>query len=222
MSNQPSKNIEAIAQSIQWFGQSSIKIQHSGKTIYIDPYMIKNEDKADLILITHSHFDHFSVDDLKKVVTKDSIIYCPIDLVDKCNALGVSKVISVSPGFEAEWKGIGIRAVHMYNLTKKDKHPIENKWVGYVLNIGGIKVYHAGDTERIPEMKNIKCDIVLLPLGQVYTMNSIKDAVDTVLDVDASIAIPIHFGMYEGTMEDALKFKRLLEGKVEVMILQKG
>lgn len=222
MSTLPSKNIEAVAQSIQWFGQGCIKIQHSGQTIYIDPYLLKKEDTADLILITHSHFDHFSVDDLKKIITCETVIYCPADLVEKSKNLGAARVVGVSPGYESEYKGIGIQTVPMYNILKKDKHPMENKWVGYVLNLAGVRVYHAGDTERIPEMKNIKCDIVLLPLGQTYTMNSIKDAADSVLDVDASVAIPIHFGMYEGKAEDAHEFKRLLVGKVEVMILEKG
>lgn len=220
--SQPSKNIEAVAESIQWFCQGCVKIQHSGKSIYFDPYKLKRADKADLILITHSHFDHYSVEDLKKIVTSETAIFCPKDVAEKANELYAGKVITVSPGYETEWKGIGIKTVPMYNIVKKDKHPRVNNWVGYVLNLNGVKVYHAGDTERIPEMKDINCDIVFLPLGQTYTMNSVKDAANAVLDVNASVAIPIHYGMYEGKNEDALEFKRLLEEKVEVIILERN
>jgi L-ascorbate metabolism protein UlaG (beta-lactamase superfamily) len=218
MAGQLSKNIEAFAESIQWFGQSSIKIQYSGKTIYIDPFTLKISDKADVIFITHPHFDHYSEEDIKKISTPDTLIYCPNELVESANKLSVAKVIGVAPGFESEFKGIGIKAVPAYNIVKTDKHPKEKKWVGYVLNFGHVSIYHAGDTERIPEMKNIKCDIVLIPLGQTYTMGKVDEAVDAVMDTNASLAIPIHFGMYEGNAEDAEKFKKLLTGKAEVLI----
>jgi L-ascorbate metabolism protein UlaG (beta-lactamase superfamily) len=94
--------------------------------------------------------------------------------------------------------------------------------VGYIVEIDGVKVYHAGDTERIPEMKNIDCDIALLPLGQTYTMNSVEEAAEAALDTGAEVAIPIHYGMYEGTKEDAEKFKELLDGKMKVVILEPG
>lgn len=218
MTNQLSKNIEALAESIQWFGQSSVKIQCSGKTIYIDPFVIKVADKADVIFITHPHFDHFSEEDLKKVSSPDTTIFCPNELVDKSKNLGFTKVYGVAPGFESEWKGISIKAVPAYNIVKNDKHPKDKKWVGYVLTLNNVKLYHTGDTERIPEMKDINCDIILLPLGQTYTMNAVDDAVNAVLDTNASVAIPIHFGMYEGKAEDAEKFEKLLEGRVEVII----
>ncbi len=218
MTNQPSKNIEALAESIQWFGQASVKIQYSGKTIYIDPFSLKTTDNADAIFITHPHFDHYSEEDINKIATHDTIMYCPTEVVAKANDLKVAKVYGVAPGYESEWKGIGIKTVPAYNLLKTDKHPKEKKWVGYILTLGGVKVYHTGDTERIPEMKGIKCDIILLPLGQTYTMNTIDDAVNAVIDSEATVAIPIHYGMYEGKAEDAELFKKLLEGRVEVLI----
>jgi len=218
MTTQPTKNVEAFADSIQWFGQASIKIQQAGKTIYIDPYNLKAADKADAILITHPHFDHFSIEDIKKIASSDTVIFCPTEIKEKASVLGVAKVYGVAPGFETEWKGISIQAVPAYNIVKTDKHPKSSNWVGYVLTLGHVKVYHTGDTERIPEMKSISCDIILLPLGQTYTMNTIADAVDVVLDSNATVAIPIHYGMYEGKAEDAEKFRKLLEGRVEVII----
>ncbi len=98
-------------------------------------------------------------------------------------------------------------------------HPKHNGWVGYVVTVGGRRIYHAGDTERIPEMKTFSCDIALLPLGQTYTMESVEDAAAAARDVKASMAIPIHFGMYEGTQADAEKFRDLLEGEIDVRFL---
>lgn len=220
MTTLATKNIEALAESIQWFGQASVKIQNCGKTIYIDPFRLKQPDKADLILITHSHFDHFSPEDLKLIVSADTWIFCPTELASQLLAFGAAKVIHVQPGFETEWRGIQIKAVPMYNLLKTDKHPKDKGWVGYLLNLCNVWLYHTGDTELIPEMKNIKCDIIMLPLGQTYTMNSVEDAVQAVFDTNASVAIPIHYGIYEGSNDDALKFKELLWNKAEVIILQ--
>ena len=218
MTNQLSKNVEAFAESIQWFGQASVKIQYSGKTIYIDPFNLKIPDNADVIFITHPHFDHYSEEDINQIATPETVIFCPNELVESASKLGVAKVFGVASGFETEWKGIIIKAVPAYNIVKSDKHPKEKGWLGFILNLGHVCIYHAGDTERIPEMKNISCDIILIPLGQTYTMNTVKDAVNAVLDTNASIAIPIHFGMYEGIQEDAEFFKSELAGKVDVII----
>lgn len=218
MTSQPSKNVEAFAESIQWFGQASVKIQYSGKTIYIDPFKLTATDKADVIFITHPHFDHYSEEDIKRIATPETVVYCPTEIVEKARKLGLASVCGIAPGYESEWKGIGIKGVPAYNIAKTDKHPKEKKWVGYVLTLGHVKLYHTGDTERIPEMKSIKCDIILLPLGQTYTMNTIDDAVSAVIDTEASVAIPIHYGMYEGKAEDAELFKSKLAGRVEVLI----
>lgn len=218
MTNQLSKNIEALAESIQWFGQASVKVQYSGKTIYIDPFSLKANDEADAIFITHPHFDHYSEEDIKKILTPNTTVFCPTELVESLEKLGVKSVHGVKPGFESEWKGIPIKAVSAYNILKTDKHPKEKEWVGFILTLGHASIYHTGDTERIPEMKNISCDIILLPLGQTYTMNTVEDAANAILDTNASVAIPIHFGMYEGSAQDAEYLKKLLNGKVEVLI----
>jgi L-ascorbate metabolism protein UlaG (beta-lactamase superfamily) len=222
MSTQVSKNIEAVAESIQWFGQAAVKIMNCGKVIYIDPYRVKGNDQADLVLITHSHFDHFSPDDIKKIVAPHTWILCPPDVADEAQKFGAAKVIAVQPGFNDEWHGIEIKTVPMYNVTKNDKHPKSKNWVGYLLNLCHVWLYHTGDTERIPEMKSIKTDIIMLPLEQTYTMNSVDDAAAAVLDTGASIAIPIHYGLHEGSSADIEKFKELLKDKVEVIVLPKS
>lgn len=218
MTHELSKNVEALAESIQWFGQSSVKIQYAGRNIYIDPFNLKKDDTADVIFITHPHFDHYSEKDLKMIFSPETVMFCPNELVESSKKLGIEKVYGVGPGFETEWKGIGIKAVPAYNKVKTDKHPKEKEWVGYVLTLGHVKLYHTGDTERIPEMKGLDCDIIMLPLGQTYTMDSIQDAAKAALDTTASIAIPIHFGMYEGKAQDAEQFKTLLSDKIEIKI----
>lgn len=222
MSTQVSQNIEAVAESTQWFGQAAVKIMNCGKVIYIDPYQVKGNDQADLILITHSHFDHFSPKDIKKIVAPHTRILCPSDLSNEAQQFGAAKVVPVQPSFNDEWQGIEIKTVPMYNVAKTDKHPKSKNWVGYLLNLCHVWLYHTGDTERIPEMKSIKTDIIMLSLGQTYTVNSVEDADAAVLDTGDGVAIPIHYGMYEGSDSDVEKLKALLQDKVEVIVLPKS
>jgi L-ascorbate metabolism protein UlaG (beta-lactamase superfamily) len=212
------QNVTDMANNIHWLGQAAVKINAAGKVIYIDPYQLKKEDKADIVLITHSHHDHLSLSDIEKIITGASIIVAPADCHAKLQDLDVAEIKTVSPGQSLTLDNILVRAVPAYNVIKTNFHPKGNKWVGYVLTVDGVKIYHAGDTERIPEMKDFNCDIAMLPLGQTYTMNSVNEAADAAIDVQAKIAIPIHYGLYEGTDEDAEEFKRLLKDKVDVII----
>lgn len=215
---QPSKQAEQIAQSVKWFGQASVKLQLNGKTIYVDPFNLTERDSADIILITHTHGDHLSAKDLALVSTKQTTIVAPADVLSMLSDTPYATLTPIKPNQSISWEGMEIKAVPSYNIVKNTKHPKEKEWVGYILNLNGTLLYLTGDTERIPEMKDITCDIILLPLGQTYTMNSVEEAVDAVLDTKATIAIPIHYGMYEGTVDDAAKFKELLTGKVMVIV----
>ncbi|UCH15144.1 MAG: MBL fold metallo-hydrolase [Bacteroidales bacterium] len=212
------KNYKSMVDNIHWLGQAAVKIATAEKVIYIDPYRIRNKDQADIVLITHGHSDHLSPDDIEKIITANSIIVAPDNCTGKLKDFNVREIKSISPGQTIALDDINITAVPAYNVVKTNFHPKSNNWVGYVVNIEGTRIYHAGDTERIPEMKDIECDIAMLPLGQTYTMNSVKDAADAAVDVKAGIAIPIHYGLYEGKEDDAKKFKELLAGKVEVII----
>jgi L-ascorbate metabolism protein UlaG (beta-lactamase superfamily) len=208
--------MKELINKIHWYGQAAVMIDAPGCKIYIDPYQLKHTDKADVILITHTHYDHFSEEDIKKVVTQNTIFIAPAD----CNYKGACKQkLTLLPGHFYKAGSVDIEAVPAYNVVKTNKHPKSNNWVGYIINVNGVKVYHAGDTERTPEMKTTSCDIVMLPLGQTYTMNTINEAVEAVIDLGAKIAIPIHYGLYEGKDEDAITFKNLLKDKVEVIIM---
>lgn len=207
-----------MVKNIQWLGQSAVRIQVENKVIYFDPYQIKIQDKADIILITHGHGDHLSNKDISKITTNNTVIVAPKDCESSLSEVQKKKFLKSHPGFKEVVDGITIEAVPAFNVDKTNFHPKENNWVGYIITVNGIRIYHAGDTERIAEMKTFSCDIAMIPLGQTYTMNSVQDAADTAIDVKAKIAIPIHYGMYEGTKADAEKFKQLLEGKVTVII----
>ena len=221
--NEVSKNLKEMAKNIFWIEQAAIKINTGSKVIYFDPFKIKNEDKADIVFISHSHQDHLSIPDISKVATEKTIFIAPDDCLKKIKEKFVgNESISVIPGIKQNVHDIGFETVPAYNIKKTKYHPRNNNWVGYIVTVNGIRIYHAGDTERIPEMNKFTCDIAMVPLGQTYTMNSVEDAVQSVKDVQAKIAIPIHFGLYEGTVEDSKKFEKLLRNNIHVIIKSKA
>jgi L-ascorbate metabolism protein UlaG (beta-lactamase superfamily) len=212
----PKKSVLDLANSIRWLGQSALVIPMGGKTVFVDPLGLGTDEgkKADIILITHSHSDHYSKADMVLAAGPRTVVVAPFAIKDK--AFPDTRLIA--PGKSLTVGEIRITAVPSYNIVKKDKHPKSSGWVGYLISSGGLTVYAAGDTERIPEMKGIDCDIVFLPLGQTYTMSGPDEAAQAALDVKAEIAVPYHYGMYEGSAEDALEFKRLLDGKIRVIV----
>ena len=156
---------------LKWTGHAGFILEAEGKTIYIDPFRLKRvEKKADILLITHPHFDHLSADDIAKVATKDTQVLVPSDSTSK---IGHGKVTGVAPNGKYNVLGIEVSTVPAYNIVAErlDKHPKANGWVGYIVSANGAKVYHAGDTDFIPEMKPLDVDLALLPIGGTYTMN---------------------------------------------------
>ena len=169
-------------------------------------------EKADLILITHDHGDHYSPADIKKLSGPTTIVLVGFD---------GSSFERIRPGDRRTFGDLSIEAVPAYNVVKTQFHPQSAGYCGFILSASALRLYDAGDTERIPEMKAIDCDVAFLPLGQTYTMGSVAEAAQAALDVKAKIAVPIHFGLYEGSEADAKEFARLLRGKVEVVELQR-
>ena len=199
-----------FARMIHWLGHASVKINYQDHVIYIDPFRLSSSDNADMILVTHDHHDHLSIPDIAKIATKKTRFVVAAACVEKLEQAGYMNIQPVLPESKISILGLTINAVPAYNLTKP-MHPPNRSYVGYLIDFDGIKVYHTGDTERIPEMKDIRCDIMLVPLGQTYTMNSVEEAAGAVLDTKASIAIPIHWGLFEGTGKDEKQFSQLLE-----------
>ena len=209
--------LKSLVENIQWYGQSSVRIPFENKFIYVDPFQVTDKEMANLVLITHSHFDHFSLDEINKIANPDTLICAPKDCIEKLRNHGFKQYLEVVPDQTYTFGDITIQTVPAYN-TIKNNHPKEMGWVGYVISIGNLKIYHPGDTNRIPEMKAISCDITFMPLGQTYTMQNVEEAAAAVLDVKAKVAIPFHYGIYEGGEESAVYFQQILTNNVITVI----
>ena len=209
-----------MIEKIKLISQSAIRIE-SNKIIYFDPFKLTNEYKedADYIFITHSHYDHFSKEDILKIKKDTSKIIVPSDLYEECMNMNFSEIFVVEPNKEYNIDNIYFKTVPAYNINK-DFHKKEYNWVGYIINIDNYNLYIAGDTDNIPEIRNIKCDIAFVPVGGTYTMDY-KEAVELIKEMKPSLAVPIHYKTIVGSVEDAYKFREGLDGFVEVKILMK-
>ena len=198
---------------------SSIKI-NKGKVIYIDPFKIdENYSDADIIFITHNHYDHYSPNDINKVRKEDTIIIAPEDLYEELQNMRFKQenIIAVKPNEKYTIKEIRFETIPAYNINKKF-HPKENGWVGYIIEIDGIRYYIAGDTDITEENKKAKCDIAFVPVGGTYTMN-FKEAASFINEIRPNIVVPIHYGSIVGTKQDAILFSRLLNQEIKCEIL---
>lgn len=210
-----------MLENVQVLCHSSIRIAKE-KVIYIDPFKInKDYNDADFIFITHDHYDHYSEEDIDKVKKDDTIIIAPESLLAKLLQNGYNKdnIITVEPNKEYIIQGIKFETIPAYNISKVF-HLKENGWVGYVIEINGIRYYIAGDTDITEENKKIKCDVALVPVGGTYTMNH-KEAAELVDEIKPKIAIPTHYGDIVGTNQDAMDFIKLLHQSIKGIILKK-
>ena len=194
---------------IRWLGHATIRIDVDEKIIFFDPYDIKERAKADLVLVSHDHFDHCSLDDLRKVSSKRThLVGPPVPKVQSVLRRVTSHVYSIEAGEEIEVAGVKIRAVPAYNIDKPF-HPKDAGGLGYVIEVGGKKIYFAGDTDLIPEMKGLEVDVAILPVGGVYTMDA-EEAARAFKLIGAEEGIPMHYGSVVGTGADGERFKRLI------------
>ena len=207
--------IESISKKIRWLGHDGFRID-AEKIIYFDPYQIEAGPLADLIFISHEHFDHCSPEDVAKIQGPETIIITEKDSAEKLTG----DVRILKPGETLNLDGVKILGVPSYN-TDKDFHPRKNGWLGFLVEVSGIRIYHAGDTDYIPEMKDLKVDIALLPVSGTYVMTA-EQAVKAALAIGPGLAIPMHYGAIVGGKQDALDFKKALDGKVDVLILEKS
>ena len=204
--------IQEMLDKMTWLGHDVFKIDGS-KTVYIDPYNIESGEKADLVLVTHDHFDHCSPEDVEKVQQPETVIVTEKDSAQKLSG----DVKTMKPGDSLTIDNVKIEAVPAYN-TNKDFHPKANGWLGFVLEMDGVRIYHAGDTDFIPEMKDLSVDIALLPVSGTYVMTA-DEAVEAAMAINPGVAVPMHYGAIVGDSTDADVFKAKLEGKVDVRIL---
>jgi L-ascorbate metabolism protein UlaG (beta-lactamase superfamily) len=200
---------------IIWVGHASFEIKVGGKVIYIDPYFGEYKDMADIILISHGHYDHSSMEKIGSVSGDNTVVLTVSEV-----ALKIHGAIVMSPGQIKDVAGVKVQAVDAYNVGKSF-HP-KGSGLGFVVMAEGKSVYFSGDTDRIPEMKKVKADVVLVPVGGTYTMNA-NEAAMAVLDIKPKVAIPMHFGSgIVGTMDDAELFKEKVEAESDVKVVILG
>ncbi len=207
---------------LTWLGHDGFRIQN-GQVIYIDPFQIKGGPKADIVLVSHEHFDHCNVDDLKKIVGPSTTIVAHAQSKSELSKLSAKEVKIVKPGDKVNLGDIGIEAVPAYNVNKfrepgKVFHPKEDGKLGFILTVKGVRIYHAGDTDHIPEMKNIRADIALLPVSGTYVM-TVQETAEAVATLNPKVVIPMHYGAIVGSRQDAETLQKLV--KAEVKILEK-
>ena len=210
-----------MLENIEVLYHSSIKIKDN-KIIYIDPFKIdKDYNDADIVFITHDHFDHYSEEDIDKVINENTTIIIPEELLTKILRKGINKnaVITVESNKEYMVQGIKFETIPAYN-TNKTFHPKENYWVGYIITLDGIRYYIAGDTDITEENRKVKCDVAFVSVGGTYTMNY-SEAAELVNIIKPKIAVPIHYGSVVGTKQDATDFIKLLNPSIKGIILMK-
>ncbi len=210
-----------MLENVEVLYHSSIKIKDN-KIIYIDPFKIdKDYNDADIVFITHDHFDHYSEEDIDKVINENTTIIIPEELLTKILRKGINKnaVITVESNKEYMVQGIKFETIPAYN-TNKTFHPKENYWVGYIITLDGIRYYIAGDTYITEENRKVKCDVAFVPVGGTYTMNY-SEAAELVNIIKPKIAVPIHYGSVVGTKQDATNFIKLLHSSIKGIILMK-
>src|SRR3954454_2358264 len=216
-----------LRDAVEWLGHSGFRVAVGRQLVYIDPYRVAADaPKADLILITHGHYDHYSPQDVERLTTTRTELIAPPAVAEMLNG----RVHSISPGEEIEpesVRGVAVRALAAYNTSKRRSdgrvfHPREGGWVGYDVNVRGERLYHAGDTDVIPEMDAVHgVDVALLPVSGTYVMTA-SEAAEAARRIQPRVAVPMHWGENLGTRADAEAFARQSPDGVEVVIMEKA
>ena len=214
-----------LIDQLDWLGHSGFRIRAGGAVVYVDPYRVsEGAPPADLILITHGHYDHFSPQDVERLSTRSTRLVGPPAVAERARG----RVHSIAPGETLEdelVRGVHVSAVAAYNTSKRDAegnpfHPPEAGWVGYELNVRGERLYHSGDTDVIPEMDAVSgVDVALLPVSGTYVMTA-GEAAEAARRIQPGVAVPMHWGEHIGTEQDARRFAE--RAGVEVRIMGKA
>jgi L-ascorbate metabolism protein UlaG (beta-lactamase superfamily) len=205
--------LEEILQHLRWLGHDGFAVTGAGQTVVFDPYQVRMPLSADVVLVTHSHYDHCSPEDIAKVSHAQTVIVTEAESAAKLKG----DVRIMMPGDHTTIGSVSIEAVTAYNTDKKF-HPRAKNWLGFVVSLEGIRIYHAGDTDLIPEMDAIHCDVALLPVSGTYVMTA-EEAVEAARRLKPRVAIPMHYDTLVGSRTDAERFKEGLKGVCDVRIL---
>ena len=198
---------------IIWTGHAGFKISYESKKIYIDPYKLSKEHEnvsdADIVLVTHNHFDHLSIEDLKNIVNETTVIVSAQECLSQLKSLSVKESIGIDPRNSVKVSDLKIEAVHAYNVDK-EFHPKNDKKIGFIVEFGNDRLYHIGDSDIIPEMKDTNSNIALVPVSGTYVMTA-EEASKAINElINPKIAIPMHYGTIVGNKEDAIRFSELV------------
>ena len=206
-----------MIENIDVFTQNSIRIKTSSGVVYIDPFRMNIEPHdADYILITHDHYDHFSLEDIAKVKKDTTVLVVPQKMLAKAEKdSGIETIETVTPGIYKELGNLEIETVPAYNIIKPF-HPKAAGWVGYIVKTDDKRIYIAGDTDATKEAREVKCDIALVPIGGTYTMDA-KKAAEFINEIRPDIAIPVHYGSVVGSPDDGRVFAEHVKDTIKVV-----
>jgi L-ascorbate metabolism protein UlaG (beta-lactamase superfamily) len=200
-----------LLDGITWFRGSSVRIRRNGVEIHVDPLGLDEGSRADLVLLTHPHYDNFSEDDIARVRTPETVLVAPASM----KKLLADADHFMRPGDMLQLDGFDVLAVPAHNVDKKF-HTQDNGWLGYVFTIGETTYYHAGDTDFLPSMAGIRCDVAFLPCGGHYTMG-VEDAAKAAEACGAELIVPIHWGEPHGTREDIERLAEIFPRRVGIL-----
>jgi L-ascorbate metabolism protein UlaG (beta-lactamase superfamily) len=210
-----------MLENIHWLGHDSFRID-GGVTVYIDPWKLPaGQPAAGLILVTHDHFDHLSLPDIETIAGPDTVVVGPASVTAQVSG---PATVTLAPGESAEVAGVEVLAVPAYNVDKfrapgQPYHPREAGGVGYVVALDGVRYYHAGDTDAVPEMAGIHCEVALLPVGGKFTMTW-EEAAGACALIDTEAAVPMHYGELIGDIRDAEQFRNHCRVPVTILPLE--
>lgn len=201
---------------VEWLGHASVRIRDA-LTVYIDPWELKGDQpRADVVLITHGHYDHLSPSDVRKVAGPDTVVVAPADCGEKLReGMPDLKFVAAAAGKPLEARGLPILPVAAYNIGKRF-HPREAGGLGYRVQFPGRSIYHAGDTDDTPELRGVRTDLLLIPVGGTYTLTA-SEAAAVARAIGPRLAVPLHWGKIVGSVEDARLFRTQAGVPVEIL-----
>ncbi len=198
--------------------QSSIKMIYD-KIIYFDPFKIEDEKHdADIIFITHNHYDHMDAESIKKIKNKNTIIVAPKSMEEVIKNIEFKEYVFLNPYEEINIGSINIKTIPAYNISKTF-HPKENNWLGYIITYNNVSYYVAGDTDKTNENEKVKCDVALIPIGGHFTMD-VNEASELIKKINPKIVVPIHYGSIIGDIADGKKLKGILSD-TNIQVIEK-